>query len=144
MTLLYLPFILQGASMVVDEFYFHEKRGLPLWEKLGHPLDTLTVFFCYAYLLWGSGDPLVYIGICSFSCLFITKDEFVHTEKCSGSEHWLHAMLFVLHPLSFLSAYYLFQAQELSFLKIQTGVIFSFMLYQALRWSIPWQRLQTR
>lgn len=141
--LLYLPFILQGACMVVDEFYFHEKRGLLLWERVGHPLDTLTVFLCYGYLLLGNANVSVYIALCAFSCLFITKDEFVHSKECQGSEHWLHAVLFVLHPLSFLSAYYLVQASELNFLKIQIGVIFFFMLYQALRWSNLW-RLQTK
>lgn len=135
----YLPFILQAACMVVDEFYFHEKRGLPLWEKIGHPLDTLTVILCYCYLLIGSPDVSVYVGLCGFSCLFITKDELVHARECVGLEHWLHAMLFVLHPLSFLSAYYLVQAGEVDFLKIQTNVIFIFMFYQALRWSIPWR-----
>lgn len=141
--ILYLPFILQAACMIVDEFYFHERRGLPLWERVGHPLDTLTVLCCYSYLLWGPGDPFVYIGLCSFSCLFITKDEFVHTKNCTGPEHWLHAMLFVLHPLSFLSAYFLVQAKNFNFLKIQTSVIFIFMLYQTVRWSIPW-RMQAR
>lgn len=139
MKLLYLPFILQGACMVVDEFYFHEKRGLPLWERVGHPLDTLTVFICYLYLLIGSPDVMSYVALAGFSCLFITKDEFVHTKICGGLEHWLHAMLFVLHPLSFFSAYYV----DRSFLQIQTAVIFTFMLYQAIRWSFPW-RLQAK
>lgn len=143
MNLLYLPFILQGLCMLVDEFYFHEKRGLPLWEKLGHPLDTLTVGICYAYLLFGSPHLMVYVALASFSCLFITKDEWIHTEKCSAPENWLHAMLFVLHPLSFLSAYYLVQNGEVSFLKIQTSVIFLFMFYQAIRWSFPW-RIQAK
>jgi len=28
--------------MGVDEFYFHRRRGLPRWERLAHPLDTMT------------------------------------------------------------------------------------------------------
>lgn len=143
MTYLYVPFILQGISMVVDEFYFHEKRGLFLWEKVGHPLDTLTVLFCYSYLLWGSGDLTFYAVICGGSCLFITKDEFVHTAICPAAEHWLHALLFILHPLCFLAAYLLWQQGDTAFLRIQTFVILIFMFYQALRWSYPW-RMQTK
>jgi 2-polyprenyl-6-hydroxyphenyl methylase/3-demethylubiquinone-9 3-methyltransferase len=33
------------------------------------------------------------------SCLLITKDEFIHQRLCSGGEHWLHAVLFILHPI---------------------------------------------
>lgn len=143
MKLVYLPFILQGGCMVVDEFYFHERRGLPLWEKVGHPLDTLTVFLCFLYLLIGTPDVTTYVGFAAFSCLFITKDEFVHKSVCSGTEQWLHAMLFVLHPLSFLSAYYLLIVGELQFLQIQAAVILFFMLYQAIRWSFPW-RIQVK
>ena len=105
----FLPtvFFIQGAAMVVDEFYFHRRRGLPLWEKFGHPLDTFSVLVCYGFLfstrpsesfLW------IYVGLCIFSCLLITKDEFVHTERCSAGENWLHAVLFVLHPVAFLVA----------------------------------------
>jgi hypothetical protein len=143
MKLLFLPFILQGICMFVDEFYFHEKRGLKLWEKIGHPVDTMTVLGCYAYLIWGAGDLNVYLVLCGISCLCITKDEFVHNGICPSTEHWLHAILFILHPLSFLSAYLLWQQGDLSFLKIQALVIFIFMFYQALRWSFPW-RMQTR
>ncbi len=143
MKLLYLPFILQGLCMFVDEFYFHEKRGLLLWEKVGHPLDTLTVLSCYSYLIWGGADLSIYLILCGLSCLFITKDEFVHQGVCPAAEHWLHALLFILHPLSFLSAYLLWQTGELSFLKVQTVVILIFMFYQTLRWSIPW-RFQAR
>lgn len=138
MKLLYLPFLLQGLAMFVDEFYFHEKRGLPRWERLGHPLDTITVLSCFAYLLWGQVNLNWYVGICTFSCLFITKDEFVHGQKCSGSEHWLHALLFILHPLSFLSGYLLWSHSDLLMLKIQFSAIGLFLIYQILRWSIPW------
>jgi hypothetical protein len=128
----------QGIAMFVDEFYFHEKRGLELWEKVGHPLDTITVFLSYSYLIWGSGDLLIYICLSVFSCLFITKDEFIHTKVSSAGEHWLHAVLFILHPICFLAAYFLKLNEEIEFLKIQTLVVFIFMFYQALRWSYPW------
>jgi hypothetical protein len=140
---LYLPFLLQGLAMFVDEFYFHEKRGIKLWEKVGHPLDTLTVLLCYIYLIWGGNDVTIYVALSAFSCLFITKDEFVHANVSPASEHWLHALLFILHPICFLAAYFLKIQGQIEFLKIQTLVVFIFMLYQALRWSYPW-RIKTK
>jgi hypothetical protein len=136
----YLPFMLQGMAMFMDEFYFHEKRGLQLWEKVGHPLDTITVLSTYSYLLWGSGDLTTYICMSAFSCLFITKDEFIHAKVSPPAEHWLHAILFILHPVCFLGAYFLKIEGQIKFLKIQTLVVFIFMFYQALRWSYPWGR----
>lgn len=138
MSYLYLPFMLQGISMFVDEFYFHEKRKLQLWEKVGHPLDTLSVLICYCYLIWGADNLTTYIALSAFSCLLITKDEFVHTKVCEASENWLHSLLFILHPICFLGAYLLKQEGQMEFLKIQTLVVLIFMLYQALRWSYPW------
>jgi hypothetical protein len=138
---LYLPFIFQGICMLVDEFYFHHKRGLPRWERLGHPLDTLTVLAALGYLLLPSVNLNVYLGLSIFSCVFITKDEFVHKEQCPASEQWLHSLLFVLHPILFLSAYLLWQENDFSFLQIQTGIIFGFLFYQILRWSIPWRAI---
>jgi hypothetical protein len=129
--------------MFVDEFYFHEKRGLKLWEKVGHPLDTLTVLISYTYLIWGGNDLTIYVALSAFSCLFITKDEFVHAQVSPAAEHWLHALLFVLHPICFLAAYFLKIQGQIEFLKIQTLVVFIFMLYQALRWSYPW-RIKTK
>jgi hypothetical protein len=129
--------------MFVDEFYFHEKRGLKLWEKVGHPLDTLTVLISYTYLIWGGNDLTIYVSLSAFSCLFITKDEFVHAQVSPAAEHWLHSLLFVLHPICFLAAYFLKIQGQIEFLKIQTLVVFIFMLYQALRWSYPW-RIKTK
>jgi hypothetical protein len=48
---LLIPVALQMLCMTLDEFYFHWQRELPRWERLGHPLDTLTVLGCYVWLL---------------------------------------------------------------------------------------------
>lgn len=104
--LLLLPALLQMLAMFLDEFVFHRARGLPRWERLGHPLDTLTALLCYAWLVHTPPDRphalAVYVGLCAFSCVFITKDEFVHARLCEPAETWLHALLFVLHPIVFL------------------------------------------
>jgi hypothetical protein len=139
MKFLYLPFIFQGICMLVDEFYFHEKRGLGVWERRGHPLDTMTVLACFTYLVFSQVNPQVFMGLAVFSCLFITKDEFVHKELCPAPEQWLHAVLFILHPILFLSAYWLWLEGDLSFLKLQMGIVSAFLFYQLFRWSIPWR-----
>ncbi|HKO51452.1 MAG TPA: hypothetical protein VJV79_27275 [Polyangiaceae bacterium] len=105
--LLLLPVFLQALAMLVDELVFHRKRGLPRWERLGHPLDTLTAAICYGWLVAvPASSPralAIYVGLCAFSCVFITKDEFVHAKRCEPRETWLHALLFVLHPIVFLA-----------------------------------------
>lgn len=100
--LLALPFLVQGVCMFVDEFYFHRRRGLGLWERVGHPLDTVTVIACLSLTIFFPatvGLLKLYAGLAAFSCLFVTKDEFVHAKECAPTEHWLHAVLFILHPL---------------------------------------------
>ena len=97
-----LPFVLQGLAMAADEFGFHRRREVPRWEWLGHALDTLVFLACLAcpLLLPPLGPNLrLYAGLAVFSCLLITKDEFVHQRLCSGGEQWLHAVLFLLHPV---------------------------------------------
>lgn len=136
---LILPIGLQGVAMFFDEFYFHHKRGLPTWEKIGHPIDSFFVFLCYFFLNFNlptPGNIKVYIALCAFSCLLITKDEFVHTERCEAKENWLHALLFVLHPITFLAAGFIWYNQpNAPFLMIQSTIIFVFMLYQIFYWG---------
>ena len=139
MTLLLVPFALQGVAMFFDEIYFHRRRGLPLWERIGHPIDSLSVLLCYGFIYFK--DPTtfniyIYLGLSSFSCLLVTKDEFVHTERCEARENWLHAFLFILHPISFLCAGIIWK-ENLSpqFLIFQPVIIFLFMMYQIIYWS---------
>ena len=98
-----IPFALQAIVIGLDEGVFHLKRDLPKWERIGHPLDTLTVIACMGYVLWvpfSTSTLIGYITLALFSTLFVTKDEFVHKEHCPASEQWLHAVLFTLHPLT--------------------------------------------
>src|SRR5262245_55944652 len=100
--LITIPFIIQLVVIGVDEVYFHLKRGLPRWERIGHPLDTLSVLFCFLFVLYipfSSFALKSYIALAVFSCLFVTKDEFVHKHHCPASENWLHALLFLNHPV---------------------------------------------
>lgn len=125
--------------MFVDEFYFHHKRGLGRWEVIGHPLDTLSVLVCFLFLLLmpsSLNNLWIYSGLAVFSCLLITKDEFVHQKECTASEQWLHSVLFILHPVILAVAAYLWWTNsELFLLKIQAVIILLFMVYQILFWS---------
>ncbi len=99
---LFIPFLLQGICMGFDEIYFHYKRGLPKWERIGHPLDTFSVMLCFYFSLFASFTPFtlkIFIILSIVSCIMVTKDEFVHKHFCPAAENWLHALLFTLHPM---------------------------------------------
>ena len=145
---LVLPLAVQGVLMVVDEACFHRVRRLPRWERIGHPLDTLSVLACYAYVLWvpfSAGARSGYIALAAFSTLFVTKDEFVHNKQCSGREQWIHAVLFVLHPVVFLVLAIAWpdlngSASTMAFaIQVQFAGAILFLLYQTLYWNLPWK-----
>lgn len=76
LALLVGPVLVQGAALLVDETVYHRRRGLPRWERIGHPLDTLTLVACLAWLVAarpGTTALAVYLGLCVFSTLFVTK-----------------------------------------------------------------------
>ena len=134
-----IPIVLQGLTMVIDEGWFHRARGLPRWERIGHPLDTLTIALCLGWLL--STTPQspaalpVYIGLAVFSTLFVTKDEGVHATRCTPGEHWLHAILFVLHPIVLAAFAYLWWSGQIGLLAGQLGITIAFMAYQVIYWA---------
>jgi 2-polyprenyl-6-hydroxyphenyl methylase / 3-demethylubiquinone-9 3-methyltransferase len=128
---LILPLLAQAAAMVVDEAYFHRRRELPRWERIGHPLDTLAMIVCIAWLL--AGGPLAgYVVLAVASTLFVTKDEFVHARACSGGEQWLHALLFTLHPVVLAALVYADRWVVIAQLVLACG----FCAYQAVYWNL--------
>lgn len=139
------PFVVQGLVMTVDEFYCHRRRVLRRWERVGHPIDTLVFALCLAFLvfvapssaaLWG------YAGLSVFSCLMISKDEWQHQELCSGFENWLHALLFILHPVVLIWAGYLWFFGGADWvLRASLGLTLGFFVYQTLYWNV-WRRDQ--
>ncbi len=137
---LYLPMALQGALMALDEGYCHRRRGLPRWERLGHPIDTLVTASCYAWIAFVSPDRphalAVYVGLSVVSCLVITKDEPVHSKLCGPFESWLHSVLFVLHPTVLLSLALMWLAggPQWSF-QVLLAATLGFAAYQVLYWS---------
>lgn len=100
--LIFIPFIVQGVIILLDEGIYHLKRDLPRWERIGHPIDTLSIMGCFAFVLLIPYDPdwiKFYVALGILSCLLVTKDEFVHQHYCPPGEHWLHAILFINHSI---------------------------------------------
>jgi hypothetical protein len=131
---------LQAGAMLVDEGHFHASRPLPRWERVGHPLDTLSVAACYGWLCaTNPGTPhalAVYAGIAAFSCLFVTKDEPLHARVCPPAEHWLHAFLFVLHPIVLAAFAWAWQGGHVVLVRAQLALTVAFGVYQVLRWNV--------
>jgi hypothetical protein len=138
--LLLAPALLQALVIGVDEGYFHHRRGLPRWERLGHPLDTGTVALGFAFLAVATPRPgtlAAYVALAAASCLFITKDEPVHARLCTPGEHWLHALLFVLHPLVFVGFGVLWwQGGHAGLIVAQLALTLVFLAYQVVYWNL--------
>jgi hypothetical protein len=145
LAVLFLPLGLQAIAMAIDEGWYHRRRGLPRWERIGHPIDSATVALAYGWLLAHEpGDDralAIYCVLAACSCLVVTKDERVHAGRCTPGEHWLHALLFVLHPIVFASFGILWwRGFDPRVLVAQLGLTLAVMLYQVLYWSFRWQR----
>ena len=155
-----IPFVLQTIAIGIDEVWFHHRRGLPRWERIGHPIDTFSVLLCMGYVLfvpYSKQAILPYALFAIISSLMVTKDEFVHKEHCPASEQWLHAILFILHPIVLLAAALIWPAAQgietapwlsswlghkeilHSFLTVQFLAMFLFMLYQIVYWNFIWK-----
>lgn len=158
--LILIPFVMQTLIISFDEYYFHIKRGLPLWERIGHPVDTLSVLFCLLFALcvpYSAPAIKWYVGLCLFSCFMVTKDEWVHKHHCPAAEHWLHALLFLNHPIvltsvgmiwwagagtnvpSWLSGWLSHPNSLHIMLWVQVVFISLFFLYQVIYWNFIWK-----
>lgn len=163
--LILVPFIVQALVIGFDEYYFHVKRGLPLWERIGHPLDTLSLLVCVFFVLlvpYSSFALKWYIGLGVFSCLMVTKDEWVHKHHCPAAEHWLHALLFINHPIvlgsigiiwwvmtgdtapSWMQKWLNRPTALHTMLLVQAGAITLFFLYQVIYWNFIWKEKNTQ
>lgn len=150
--------------MLFDEGYFHLRRGLPRWERIGHPIDTASVLLCMGFVLFvpfSKPALFCYIACAAFSSILVTKDEFVHKEHCPASENWLHAVLFTLHPITLTSAGFMWPVTQgievapwvaewlhnsaalLLFLKVQFSVMTLFFFYQIIYWNLLWPSTTT-
>ena len=130
---------LQGVLMFFDEFYFHHKRGLTRWERIGHPIDTFSFLACFVFCLLSppneSNIP-TFILLSSISTLIIVKDEWLHIKKCEIGEHILHVFLFMAHPLALLALYLEWVNTRVHYIGLTTATVFFFMLYQIYYWIV--------
>jgi hypothetical protein len=127
-----VPFGLQALVLFLDEFYFHHRRGLPRWEVIGHPLDTLTALIPLGIAFFYDWTPQLsdfFIGLSFFSCLFVVKDELIHKDICPTMEMVLHGLLFVLHPILFLLIYLLWQDKGGTVLSVPNQQVIGFQLF---------------
>jgi len=135
-----VPIALQALAMIVDEGHFHRRRDLPRWERIGHPLDTLTLVLCLGWLVGvepASPAALpVYVALAIASTLFVTKDEPVHARLCGAGEHWLHAVLFALHPIVLAAFAVLWWQGHHGVLVGQLAIALAFMTYQVVYWNV--------
>lgn len=149
-----VPIALQGLALAVDEFVFHLRRGLPRWECIGHPLDTLTVLSVCGiahFLPFNQNHFIVFLVASLLSCLFVTKDEWVHARLCDAREQWLHSVLFVCHPMVFVSIAFLWVWRDsphiftlnglrvplvATALWLQFLVLSLFLAYQIIYWNV--------
>lgn len=122
------PIIIQAIIFAIDEFFFHRKRSLKAWEVLGHPVDTVAFLIplslCFLSISI-SHKEILFLIASVFSCLVITKDEWIHKKESCGTENWLHSLLFILHPVVLFSIWELQKNNNFITLKI----IFCFVFF---------------
>lgn len=135
--LLVIPSAVQGMAMMVDEFYYHHKRGLGRWERLGHPVDSFFLLMPVALSVFTTPNEslkILFIVLSVISSLIITKDEWVHARECDAGEQWLHSVLFVLHPVVLLCVYEAWGVYP-EFLTGFAATVFGFLVYQVTYWN---------
>lgn len=129
--------LLQGALILVDELVFHRKRGLPRWERIGHPVDSVSFLIPLGILLFLNPSDAVkalYVASAAFSCLCVTKDEWIHHSRTSPAENWIHSALFILHPTILIAGYASWEDPS-PLLPYQFAAVAGFTIYQLAYWN---------
>lgn len=129
---------IQLSLMTVDEFVFHKRRGLSVFESYGHVADSALfgLALCVpGYMQYSSSALYAFIALGILSSLLITKDEWEHSGSCEPAENWVHALLFINHPVLLFCIGLLWWRGEASLLRsIFPVAVFCFSVYQALAW----------
>jgi len=60
----------------------------------------------------------------------------VHARECPPAEHWLHAVLFVLHPIVLAAFAWAWARGHVAIVRAQLGLTVAFGAYQAVRWNV--------
>ena len=153
-SVIFITIAFHALLMLFDEFYFHRKRNLPKWERIGHPFDTFFILICFFIIIYfpmTKVNLILYFSLSVFSCLFVIKDEAVHLKYCSKYEQYLHALLFILHPIllvilffswpSFTKPYFNYLEYFASpllknVIYFQFGSAILFLFYQIFFWNV--------
>lgn len=142
----FLVFIasLHGTLFMIDEHFFHKKRGLVKGELLSSIIDgilfltpiTLTVFTRHSFEL-----EKIYIVLSVLSCISISKNEFFY-RGIEQKERLIHSALYVLHPILLYTFYMAwisnFFAIHLNFWTIQLvylAMCVQTMAYKTVYWN---------
>ncbi len=128
----------QAGVMLIDEAVHHRRRGLGVWEARGHVLDSLvfTAALAPAALLAPTrGAALLFAALAVASSLLATKDEWIHAGECVPMEHWVHSLLFVLHPCVLIAVGALWSRGEGRFLRAALPALaLGYAFYQWAYW----------
>lgn len=129
---------LQSLAMAWDEFVCHRERRLGFWESAGHVADSACYAIPLAIAAWAPPSGAwraAFVGSAAFSCALITKDEWIHSAECPPSEHWVHSVLFVLHPCVLIPAGLLWtRGQSPALRSVLPPLVLGFGAYQAVYW----------
>ncbi len=142
-----MAFFAQSGLITLDEWACHRRRLLPRWELIGHPVDTfcLILFFTALTILPSASAPAraVVLILGGLSCLITTKDEWVHKDLSTGFENWLHAMLFLIHPVV-AGLYFLLWMQSApgsaTLFHISLVMTVLFFIYQCITGWLRWPK----
>jgi 2-polyprenyl-6-hydroxyphenyl methylase/3-demethylubiquinone-9 3-methyltransferase len=128
----------QGLLMLVDEWSFHRVRRLGRWESWGHVADSAVFAAALApaaLLAPTRGAAVLYAAGAAVSAALVTKDEWIHARECEPTEHWVHALLFALHPCVLICVGALWAAGEGALLRAALPlVVLGYSFYQWLYW----------
>lgn len=149
-----LVIIFHGLLILIDEFYFHHKRKLPKWERIGHPIDTFFFLGCFLITIFfpmTKSNVAIFFVLAILSSLIIIKDEYIHIKLCTIKEHYLHILLIIIHPLLLINVFLSWPSFTISYFSIldhfkssllkniiYLQFIFAllFLLYQIIYWNL--------
>jgi 2-polyprenyl-6-hydroxyphenyl methylase/3-demethylubiquinone-9 3-methyltransferase len=126
----------QAGLMLVDERVFHRLRGLGERESWGHVADSVLFAAALApaaLLAPTRGAAALYAALAFVSTVLATKDEWIHTRECRAAEHWIHALLFSLHPCVLIAVGALWARGEGAALR--SGLPLAVAAYSVFQWS---------
>lgn len=128
---------IQGMLLVYDDLVLHQRRGLPRWERIGHPIDAFCFSLPIGLAAWKGSETssTLYGGLSLLSCVIILKDEWIHVGRINALEATLHAALFVLHPVTLYLAWELAKTGQTFGLLLAWMALVGVVVFQIIHWN---------